>query len=823
MTAWNNLRHYTETAWPRRRAALPGALAALWEGAIASCGEEESLLLKGLLATLPLSDLGDYGPELLLGSVRHGLRVRAEFPWCRELPEDLFFRQVLYPRVNNEQLSPCRELFYGKLRPRVAGLPLEEAVLEVNRWCAEEATYRSTDGRTASALAVYACGYGRCGEESTFAVNALRSVGIAARQVYAPWWSHCDDNHAWVEVYTGSRWRYLGACEPEPELDRGWFTGAAARAMLLHARGFAPGPWEEAKLLYPGADPLDTDLRQGVVYEGVTQNYAPAAPVAVTVRDPQGRPVPGARVSFSVLNMGELAEIASRLTGDDGVARLRLGKGSVWVCARKEGLWAEALLHTGAAQALELTLGQPEAEEGWQPFDFAAPTAAASYPQPLSPGKKKERRDCLDRAARLREAKLAAAPALRYPPAQERVLATLTEKDRASHIPPAVLEESLDALAWEGAFPREVFEGALLCPRIGLEPLAPWRRELAGALPPAERERFQREPAALWAWVAAQIREEGDAYPGLPATPAGVYRLRAAAPGGRAVLFCALCRSLGVPARLREADGRPEYWQAGAFRPAVGEDLSAALVLQAPAGQPGMFRRNYTLARRSEAGWETLVTGDVPAGGEREFPLAAGRYRLVTTQRLPGGDQLAQKLDFTLEEGRRKSFALSFREGKGADLLAKISLPPFVLTEEGGGARPSGELLGEAPLSLLLWLEPSREPTEHILNELREAAESYAARYSLCQVCLVLEDLAGKGDPTLQKALAALPQARVYTGEFPDTVTALARRMFVEPERYPLLVLADEKGNGLYACSGYNVGTAELVLKLIDAAREAME
>ena len=38
-------------------------------------------------------------------------------------------------------------------------------------------------------------------EESAFLVSALRSVGIPARQVYVPRWSHCGDNHArssWV-------------------------------------------------------------------------------------------------------------------------------------------------------------------------------------------------------------------------------------------------------------------------------------------------------------------------------------------------------------------------------------------------------------------------------------------------------------------------------------------------------------------------------------------------------------------------------------------------------------------------------------------------
>ena len=60
----------------------------------------------------------------------------------------------------------------------------KDAAIEVNYWCAEEATYHSGDDRTLPALTVYRRGYGRCGEESVFLVNALRSVGIPARQVY---------------------------------------------------------------------------------------------------------------------------------------------------------------------------------------------------------------------------------------------------------------------------------------------------------------------------------------------------------------------------------------------------------------------------------------------------------------------------------------------------------------------------------------------------------------------------------------------------------------------------------------------------------------
>ena len=84
-----------------------------------------------------------------------------------------------------------------------------EAALEINHWCAGEVMYQGTDMRTGSALEIYRSGVGRCGEEAVFVVNVMRSAGIPARPVYVPRWSHCDDNHAWVEsgaMATGIIW-----------------------------------------------------------------------------------------------------------------------------------------------------------------------------------------------------------------------------------------------------------------------------------------------------------------------------------------------------------------------------------------------------------------------------------------------------------------------------------------------------------------------------------------------------------------------------------------------------------------------------------------
>ena len=115
---------------------------------------------------------------------------------------------------------------------------MKEAALEINHWCHEKVTYVGSDIRTSAPLSTVKNAKGRCGEESTFTVAAYRAAGIPARQCYTPRWAHCDDNHAWVEICIDGKWQYVGACEPEAELNLGWFTQSAKKAMLVHTKVF---------------------------------------------------------------------------------------------------------------------------------------------------------------------------------------------------------------------------------------------------------------------------------------------------------------------------------------------------------------------------------------------------------------------------------------------------------------------------------------------------------------------------------------------------------------------------------------------------------
>ena len=199
---------------------------------------EEIEALEFLYAYMPLADVTDYPTDYYLQNVRASFRAREEMDWGGKIPEIVFRHFVLPLRVNNEDLDTSRVAFYRELKPRVEGLSMEEAILEVNHWCHEKVAYQPSDARTTSPLVTVKTAYGRCGEESTFTVAALRSVGIPARQVYTPRWAHTDDNHAWVEAWADGQWHFLGACEPEPVLDLGWFNAPASRGLLMHTKVF---------------------------------------------------------------------------------------------------------------------------------------------------------------------------------------------------------------------------------------------------------------------------------------------------------------------------------------------------------------------------------------------------------------------------------------------------------------------------------------------------------------------------------------------------------------------------------------------------------
>lgn len=777
---------------------LPSPEAVFDEG---ETSRDTGAYLKFLYLTLPYADIGGYDPAFFAEFARHGAFLRETGAHCRKIPENIFLWYVLHPRVNNEELSDCRRFFYDALAARVRGLPPAEAALEVNRWCAEHVTYRSTDDRTASALSVYRTGYGRCGEESVFAVNALRSVGIPARQIYAPWWSHCDDNHAWVEVWISGQWRFLGACEPEPVLDRGWFTEASSRAMLVHAKRFCRLPAEKIRSLLEPEEKRDQITDGSVLYSNVTARYAKTDAVCVHIRD-GGRPVPFAQVSLQVLNMASFRNLITFRCNEEGDVEITLGRGSVRICASQGSRMAAMLADTGEKREITLDLRQ-----GYRApigdFRMRAPQESFKNITVLTDSQKKSRNAVLERVAKRREARK---NDVAVPEELERIARTLPQKDR-DDIPVDILSRHQTfAERFEKDYPAEIFEKYLLCPRIGLEPLSVYTEILDEYFSKEQKERFHADPETIRRWIDENISETGADLSFLPPKPEAVLKTGYGTAEDGLVLFVAIARTCGVPAYL---DGSfAFYYQRGAFRPAGGAEAGAAEIV------PGDLSKEI-LAATSVCGAGRLQEIPVPgwSAGERIF-VPAGEYRLTAVSRLPNGDILANSSWFFCTAGQTVSPRPELPPVKPEDMLQKLPLEVFSLQREGETV-VSSELIRQGK-RIFLWLEPAKEPTEHILNELLERCDAYRGMAS--QLCLIVENSGKQSDALLSRVIQELGISSLYFEDDAEDKVLMARRLYLDPERLPLILLVNENHDVLYAAGGYNVGTADLLLKVGAAA-----
>ncbi len=532
-----------------------------------------------LYASMPLPDSVDYSRNFWLQNIDCALQARHEMPWGRTIPEREWRHFVLPVRVNNENLDTCRMVFYPQLKDRVKGLSMAEAILEVNHWCHKRVTYQPSDERTSSPLATIRTAYGRCGEESTLLVAALRSVGIPARQVYTPRWAHTDDNHAWVEAWADGAWHFLGACEPEPVLDLGWFNAPASRAMLMHTKVFGQ---------YDG--PEEVMQRNACFTEiDVTDRYAPVARSYVQVLDADGLPVPNATVEFKIYNYAEFFTVLSRQTDAHGVTSMQAGIGDLICWAHKGEAYGFDKLHIGDTDTLRLTLSHHPGDRYSCDLDIVPPIERNTLPEVSS-----EQRALNDlRLASedsLRNAYIATFPTTDDPLIQasrgnhqvirsfldapdvagrdipitlrRQLLAALSDKDLRD-VTPDVLEDAffgLDPTSPEAT--DDFLVQFVVNPRIANEGLRPYKAFFARHISNEQAEAWRADPQQLAAWISQNIVLDTLRNPqNLRMTPVGAWIHRCCDATSRDILFVAIARTLHIPARIDPVTSKLQFAQ----------------------------------------------------------------------------------------------------------------------------------------------------------------------------------------------------------------------------------------------------------------------
>ena len=750
---------------------------------------EEREAMAFLYAYMPLADVVDYTADYYLEQVQATFRTRKEMKW--KVPEREFRHFVLPIRVNNENLDTSRVAFYRELKPRVMGLSMKEAILEVNHWCHEKMTYQPSDARTSSPLASVQNALGRCGEESTFCVAALRSVGIPARQVYTPRWAHTDDNHAWVEAWADGQWHFIGACEPEPVLDLGWFNAPASRAMLMHTKvfGWYDGP-EEVVLESPNYTEIN-----------LIDNYATTTRAYFHVIDADGAPVEGARVDFCIYNYAEFYPAVSKYTDATGFTFLSSGFGDLLVWASKDGAYGYAKCSFGKDKEVTIVIGEMPDQVGHddrhsglapESLDIVPPPENVRLPE-VTPAQRAENDRRTAREDSLRHAYEATFPtheeALAFVKehgygehmakavedargnwrTMEAFLAQADDHGRAEEFLKTLSRKDLHDITMENLMDSYNDRDAILGPRVENEFLSPYKSFFRNAVQLGDL----KNPQDLVTWVCSNITVIDDPLAwNIPMSPIGVYRSELATPRSRDIFFVALARTFGIEAQKNPVNGKIQYridrdWLDVDFDgagPAVAAPTGTLRLTYTP-DQVIDNPRYYThfSISRIENGRPRLMEFDedeVDMGGgadwahvfKKGYPLEEGRYLLVSGNRLSSGavpvtmtffDIVADQetvCDLILRAGEDEvpvigSFdaetpftPVAFGKTEDGDVLETSPRDPSVISSgAGGGVEKS--LLSAVGRGhyVLALLEPGKEPTNHVLRDLAVAREKLEA------------------------------------------------------------------------------------------------
>ena len=601
---------------------------------LGSCQSEKTDYVAFLYKYMPTSDSVDYSREYWERQVAMSERARKEMPWAKLVPETEWKHFVVPVRVNNEALDDARTVIYEELAPRIKDMSMEEAALEVNHWCHEKVSYQPSDGRTSPPLTTMANAIGRCGEESTFTVAAMRAVGIPARQVYCPRWSHTDSNHAWVEVWVADddkgngRWRFMGACEPEAVLDKGWFNWAASRAMLVHTRVFGADYDGREEVL--GRDKCYTEIN-------CLSTYAPTKNLKVQVVDAEGTPIADATVDFRVYNYAEFYPIATQKTDAEGKASFTTGFGDlvVWVST---GDMFNAVYVPAKQEEVTITPSLTANSVCFQELDLYAPVS--SLPEPDRSfvdtvsvnGRRLMKEDSIRVAYQQATFYWGEDELLRKARSNWQVIESFLAEAENEEAAREYLTKGLSEKDLRDVTMEALQDSAT---RIATEPLRPYMEDLAELLPSG------LTPDTWLQWVDENITVDDERNPiKVYMSAVSVAKHKVTDSRSLEVFKVAGARALGMKAWL---DATGAAYVEGCTPKAQNTSGNGVLVVNAP--ENVKYFADFNLALLVDGRPQSLNFDDEDQTLGNPFrnglPLREGSYLLVTGTRLLGGDVLA--------------------------------------------------------------------------------------------------------------------------------------------------------------------------------------
>lgn len=806
--------------------------------------EREALIF--LYAYMPLSDLADYTGDFYLQQVKASFAAREAFSWGKTIPEIIFRHFVLPCRVNNENMDTARIVFFKELKDRISQMSMKAAALEVNHWCHEKVAYQGCDARTSAPLSTVKNALGRCGEESTFTVAALRSVGIPARQCYTPRWAHSDDNHAWVEVWVDGKWQFLGACEPEPDLDLGWFAAPSKRCMMVNTTVFGNYMGDE--------EVLQKDERFTKI--NLLANYAPVKTIFIKVINAAHKPVDSAKVEFQLYNYAEFYPLAVKTTDKNGYVSLKTGFGDLLIWANKGNAFGYEKITVENKDTLTIVLDKIQGKNYSLDLDLTPPipreievkvseqarelnnsrikyedSIRKSYENTFvdsimaentakENGLDVEKTKTILQKSRGNGREIQAfliycQPEFKYLCLP--LLAAISEKD-LHDVTVEVLYDHLYNAILSDKNDTSLNVNYIINPRIGDEMIKPYKSYIQTIF----SDKKYLKAAEIADWIQTNIKIDNAAnYYRIPITPKASLEMGISDAASRDVLFVAICRSLGIAARLEPATKVPQYydknnWNNMVFEKKDENKVSKSTIVLLNDSSNGLvnpeYSIHYTLEKFNNGKYHTL---DYEMDNRlKTFPcqltVDAGDYLLISGNRKQDGSVMASLRFFNLKPSQTLDLPVKLRQSKQADkVYGKIN--ENITFENYKTHQLFNYKQINDKYSILIWLEPGKEPTKHAIVDISKLKTNFA-KWGGNIVLLLPKNYNKTFDDLL---ISEMPVQSVLAYDKSDVlkeIETITQSKFAD--NLPLIVVINEKGEIIYLSNGYKIGAGEQLLKL---------
>jgi transglutaminase-like putative cysteine protease len=843
-----NYRNQTQKMFEVQKKSASKRAAILFDVFNQNLTTKEREALTFLYAYMPLSDLADYTGDFYLQNIKVTFEASHFFSWGKSIPELIFRHFVLPCRVNNENMDTARIVFYKELKDRVKNLSMKEAVLEINHWCHEKVAYQGCDSRTSSPLATIKNALGRCGEESTFTVAAMRSVGIPARQCYTPRWAHSDDNHTWVEVWVDGKWHFLGACEPEPDLDLGWFAAPSKRTMMVNTTVFGYYLGEE--------EVLHKDDRYTRI--NLLENYAPVKTIYVKVLDINKKPIDSANVEFGLYNYAEFYPIGVKLSDKKGIASLKTGYGDLLIWATKNNIFGFEKVTVETNDTVVIILNRNSKMEYTLNFDITPP-----IPREIEVNVSDKQRELNNQRLKYEDSirkayentfadsifcyNLSNVNGLEFNRTYSLLkksrgnwqeIATfinITNKEYKKYCLPlleAISEKDLhdvtvDVLSdhlynskLSDKMEDDITINFIMNPRIGDEMIKPYKLFIQKYF--SDNKFVNVKEIADWITKNIKIDKTANYYR-LPITPKGSIELGVCDPASRDLLFVAICRSVGIPSRLEPATKIPQYYYLTTWNDMVFEKKenevktpkSSLILLNDKAN--GLVNPEYaihfTIQKFKDGKYLTL---DYEMDKRlKTFPcqlsVDAGDYLMVTGNRMQDGSVLTSLKFFSLKPKETKSQTITLRKTKKQHKVITTLTGKETFKRLNDDTLISINGLLKNAKGIVIWIESGKEPTRHAIVDISKLKANFE-KWGGSFVLVLPENLKANFDKNILTELPSQTQVVVDNNNILKVIeTTLKTKLSTD---LPVVTIINEKGEVIYLSKGYKIGTGEQLLKM---------